>query len=135
MIRSEIAFDSNVILYLTSSDEIKAGLAEGLLKGGGFVSVQVLNEVVTVSRRKFRMSWPEVHEMLSAIRAACTTAGVSVQAHERGLRIAERYGYQVYDSIIVAAAIEAGCSTLYSEDMQDGQVVDRLTIRNPFAAL
>jgi predicted nucleic acid-binding protein len=57
-----------------------------------------------------------------------------VDTHDQALRIAERYGFQIYDSLIVAAALEAGCTTLYSEDMQDGQSIDTLTIRNPFAA-
>ena len=130
---SEGFLDSNVVLYLTSPNEAKAARVESLLAAGPSVSVQVLNEFAAVARRKFRMDWSEVREMLSTIRNVCTVYPVSIGIHERGIRIAERYGFGVYDSMIVAAALEAGCSTLYSEDMQDGQTIDGLRIRNPFA--
>ena len=55
------------------------------------------------------------------------------ELYRGGLRIRARYGFSFYDSLIVAAALEAGCTTLYSEDMQDGQRIEGLTIRNPFA--
>ena len=130
---SEVFLDSNIVLYLTSPSEVKAARVESLLAAGPIISVQVLNEFAAVARRKFRMEWLEIREMLSTIRAVCTVYPVSIGIHERGIRIAERYGFGVYDSMIVAAALEAGCSTLYSENMQDGQAIDRLRIRNPFA--
>jgi predicted nucleic acid-binding protein len=58
---------------------------------------------------------------------------VDVETHERGVDIAERWRFSIYDSLIVGAALRAGCSTLYSEDLQHGQTIDQLTIRNPFA--
>jgi len=127
-------FDTNVVLYLLSADTAKADRAEELLALGGTISVQVLNEFVAVASRKLRMSWIEIREVLAQIRAVCTVEPMTVETHERALRIAERYGLSIYDALIVAAALLAKCQTLHSEDLQDGQVVERqLTIRNPFA--
>ncbi len=72
--------------------------------------------------------------MLAAIRSTCTVASLTVTTHELGLAIAEKHQLNVYDGMIVAAAQLAGCTTLYSEDMHDGLVIDGLTIRNPYAA-
>jgi predicted nucleic acid-binding protein len=124
-------FDTNVLLYLLSSDA-KADKAEALLAVGGVVSVQVLNEFVSVAFRKLKMTWPEIREILTTIRAICKVIPVTVEIHETGLTIAERYGLSLYDSLILAAAVQAKCPTVYSEDMQDGQVVQGVTIRNPF---
>jgi predicted nucleic acid-binding protein len=126
--------DTNVLLYLMSADLRKADRAEEIVRAGGVISVQVLNEVANVARRKLAMSWPQVHDFLSGVRALCEALPLSVQTHERGTGVAERYGLSVYDSMIVAAALLAGCETLYSEDMQDGLLIDKqLRVRNPFA--
>ena len=129
----EAFFDTNVVLYLLSGDTVKADLAEELLAVGGVISVQVLNEFSAVASRKLRMSWPEIRDVLSLVRAVCTVEPMSVNSHDQGTQLAERYGLSMYDALIVAAALLAGCTTLYSEDMQDGQVIERrLAIRNPF---
>jgi predicted nucleic acid-binding protein len=129
----DIFFDTNVLLYLLSADATKANLAEELLKDqGGIVSVQVLNEFVNVATRKLAMSFAEVREILSALRTLCVVKPLEIETHELGLELAERYRYSIYDSMILAAALRAGCSTLYSEDFQHGQVIGSLTIRNPF---
>lgn len=128
-------FDTNVVLYLLSADTAKADRAEDLLAIGGTISVQVLNEFVAVAARKLRMSWIEIREVLAQIRAACVVEPLTIETHERAMRIAERYGLSIYDALIVSAALLADCKTLHSEDMQDGQVIERqLTIRNPFAS-
>jgi predicted nucleic acid-binding protein len=126
-------FDTNVLLYLLSADAGKADRAEVELSGGGVVSVQVLNEFASVTSRKLNMSVAEMRESLAVIRAVCKVVPVTEETHDKGLEIIERYGLAVYDAMIVASALLAGCSTLVSEDMQDGQVLDRrLTVRNPF---
>ncbi len=128
-------FDTNVVLYLLSADAAKADRAEELIARGGTVSVQVLNEFVAVASRKLRMPWSEVRDVLAQIRAVCVVEPMTIETHERALHIAERHGLSIYDALIVSAALLAGCSTLHSEDMQDGQVIERqLTIRNPFQA-
>ncbi|WP_295393141.1 PIN domain-containing protein [uncultured Thiodictyon sp.] len=128
-------FDTNVILYLLSEDAAKANRAEALLASGGSISVQVCNEFVSVARRKLGCDWAEVRDILSAVRALCSVRPLTVEVHDLGLRLAERHGLPVYDATIAASALDAGCSTLWSEDFQDGQIIDgRLLIRTPFAA-
>jgi predicted nucleic acid-binding protein len=96
--------------------------------------VQVLNEFVAVARRKLDKSWEEVRRALDILRVFCPEpVPLTVETHERAVHIAERYGYSIFDSLIIAAALDAGARTLYSEDMQDGQAIDGLTIRNPFS--
>ena len=130
----EVFFDTTVVLYLLSADTAKADRAEELLAIGGTTSVQVLNEFVAVASRKLRMSWVEIREVLAQIRAVCAVEPMTIETHERALRVAERHGFSIYDALIVSAALLAGCKTLHSEDLQHGQVVERrLTIRNPFA--
>jgi predicted nucleic acid-binding protein len=124
-------FDSNVLLYLITNDA-KAEKAELLLDAGGMISVQVLNEFASVASRKLKVAWPSVREALDTIRERCEIIPLTLEIHERGLAIAERYGFSFYDSLILAAAVQAQCRTVYSEDMQDGQVVQGVTIRNPF---
>lgn len=125
--------DSNVVLYLLSADADKADRAEATIAAGACCSVQVLNEVASVTRRKLAMSWQETGMLLATVKALCPVRPMTVDTHELGLALAERYGLSVYDGTIVAAALEADCGTLWSEDMHDGLLVDgRLRIRNPF---
>lgn len=133
MSADEVFLDTSVLLYLLSGDESKADRSEALLADGGHISVQVLNEFASVASRKLKMSWKDVREVLSTVRAVCDTHAVSLETHDRGLLLAERYQLSLYDALIVAAALLAGCTTLYSEDLQDGQRIEQqLTIRNPF---
>src|SRR5258708_4733700 len=111
-------FDTNVLLYLITVDG-KAEKAETLLKTGGVISVQVLNEFASVSSRKYKLAWREVREALAIIRAGCEVVPLTVQIHEGALAVIEKYGFSFYDSLILAAAAEAKCRTVYSEDMQD----------------
>ena len=127
-------FDTNILLYLLSGDSDKADRAEAVLAKGGIISVQILNEFSSVASRKLGLSYPEIRDVLTTIRRVCTVESMTLQTHELGLQIAERYGFSVYDSLIIAAALIAECGTLYSEDLQNGQVIDgRLVIQNPFA--
>ena len=125
--------DTNVLLYLLSADADKAARAEALLAGRIVISVQVLNEFANVARRKFGLDWVETRQALVDIRRFSDVRDITLQTHERGLALAERYGLSLYDAMIAAAALEAGCTTLASEDMQNGQRLERrITIRNPF---
>lgn len=128
-------FDTNVLIYAVAADDSRNAQAEELLAPGGVLSVQILNEFVSVARRKILMSWSEVREALEAFKVLCPSPlPVTMETHEAALSIAEIHGYNIYDALVVAAALEAGCSTLYSEDLHDGQTIDgQLTIRNPFA--
>lgn len=126
-------FDTNVLLYLLSADAAKADRAEELLAGGGTVSVQVLNEFASVASRKLHMPWDEIREVLAQVRVVCVVEPMGLETNDAALRVAQRYGLSICDALIVAAALLAGCKTLQSEDMQDGQLIEgKLTIRNPF---
>jgi len=110
--------DTNVILYLMSGDAAKADRAQALLDAGGTISVQVLNEFASVARRKLGCTWPEIGEILATVRALCPVRPLTVEVHDR------------------ARALDAGCTTLWSEDFQDGQLLeDSVRIRNPFVSV
>lgn len=128
-------FDTNVLIYSVAQDDPRSTQAEEVLASGGVLSVQVLNEFVSVARRKILMSWSDVTEALDAFRVLCPSPlPITIEMHEAALKIAEKHGYNIFDALVVAAALEAGCATLYSEDLHDGQTIDgQLTIRNPFA--
>jgi predicted nucleic acid-binding protein len=126
-------FDTTILVYAITEDDPRVPAAEELLSRGGQISVQVLNEFVAVARRKMGMPWKELLEVLSEIRILCgVPVAVTLELHNSAIDLARRYGFHIYDALIVAAALRAGCTTLYSEDMQDGQVIQSLTIRNPF---
>ncbi len=128
-------FDTSVLLYLLSSDAAKSDRVETLLADRGTISVQVLNEFAAVAIRKLKMPLPEVREVLDTIRAVCDVETVTVETHDRALAIVERYGFSLYDSLLIAAALIADCKVLYSEDLQHGQLIDRqLRVVNPFSA-
>lgn len=125
-------FDTNVLLYLIGSDRAKADKAEALLAQGGVVSVQVLNEFASVASRKNSLSLPEIRDLLSTVRRLCEIVPVSLGTHDTALDIAEHFRFSIYDALIVAAAQLADCALLYSEDMQHGQIIGAVTIRDPF---
>ncbi|HEY6620260.1 MAG TPA: PIN domain-containing protein [Steroidobacteraceae bacterium] len=126
-------FDTSVLLYLLSDDTVKADRIETLLAARGAISVQVLNEFAVVALRKLKMPLNEVREILDTIRAVCAVEPITVETHDRGLAVLERYKFSLYDSILVAAALISGAKMLYSEDLQHGQVIDnQLRVTNPF---
>ncbi|MFZ0570851.1 MAG: PIN domain-containing protein [Rhodomicrobium sp.] len=126
-------FDTNVLIYIASGDAEKAGQVEAAIALGGAISVQVLNELTNVARRKMQMSWAETHEFLDVLRGLLMVHPLTIEAHETGLRLAQRYGFSTCDAMIAASALHAGCDTLWSEDMQHGMSLDEgLRILNPF---
>jgi len=127
--------DTNILLYAALQPDPRSEAARSLLAGGGLISVQVLNEFTAVARRKLHRPWPEIAQALGAIRTLCPMPRpITLAVHDAAFSIAEGLGYTIYDALILASALEAGCDTLFSEDLQHGQVVQgRLTIRNPFA--
>ena len=107
--------------------------AEVLIVPGATLSVQVLNEFVSVARRKIRMTWSEIQGALQAITMVIPEPRpLTLAIHRAAVDISATHGFHIYDSLIIASAIDAGCTILYTEDLQDGQVIGPLTIRNPF---
>jgi predicted nucleic acid-binding protein len=128
-------FDTNVLVYLASGDNAKADRAEALIATGGVISVQVLNEFTNVARRKMRMSWADLREFLDLLRGLLAVHPLTVEVHETGIALAERYDLSMYNAMIAASAFHAGCDTLWSEDMQDGMIfAGGLKIINPLRA-
>ena len=125
--------DSNIVLYLASEDLLKADRAQELVAEGGTISVQVLNEIANISRRKMGLSWAETRNFLLMIRGLLKVEPITIEIHDVGISLAERYQLSVYDSMIVSAALSAECDTLLSQDLQDGlRINGLLRVLNPF---
>jgi predicted nucleic acid-binding protein len=124
--------DSNVVLYLFSSDTVKADRAESLLQSGGLISVQVLNEVASVCLRKLKMTWEDIDAVLKTLKSSCEVLPVTLASHEKAVGLAKRFQICLYDANIVATAILCGADTLFSEDMQNGMSMESVTVVNPF---
>jgi predicted nucleic acid-binding protein len=124
--------DSNVVLYLFSSDTVKADRAESLLQSGGLISVQVLNEVASVCLRKLKMTWEDVDAVLETLKSTCEVLPVTLAAHEKAVGLAKRFQISLYDANIAATAILCGADTLFSEDLQNGMSMESVTVVNPF---
>ena len=124
--------DSNVVLYLFSSDTLKADRTESLLQSGGLISVQVLNEVASVCLRKLKMTWEDVDAVLETLKTTCEVLPVTLATHEKAVGLAKRFQISFYDANIVATAILGGADTLFSEDLQNGMSMDSLTVVNSF---
>jgi predicted nucleic acid-binding protein len=125
-------FDTNILVYSATSDP-KKQRAAACLAHGGITSVQVLNEFVHVARNKLRHDWPQIELALSLFRASLDdVVPIALATHAAALLLARDHRLAFYDALIVASAIEAGCDTLYSEDMQHGRKFGGLAIINPF---
>jgi predicted nucleic acid-binding protein len=125
--------DTNVLVYAVLSDDPRCPTAERLLAAGGTISVQVLNEFASVARGKLKWPWLDIEATLSLVRSQSRRVrDVSVLTHSAALALARDHGLSFFDALIVAAAIEAGCDTLFTEDMQHGRKFGGLTIVNPF---
>ena len=132
-VRSCAFADSNIPLYLLSMDAQKVVVARTLLHARCFISVQVLNEISSVMRRKHQYTWAQIERFLDVIRAQCPVEPLTETTHDTARQLAERYQLSLYDALIAAAALLAGCDTLYSEDMQHGLLLEkRLRVVNPF---
>ncbi len=105
-----------------------------LSRGTGCISYQVVQETLNVANRKLSFAEEDSRTLLADILAPLWTVHPSTHLYERGLEVRARYRFGFYDSIIIAGAIESGCTRLYSEDLQHGQRVQSLTIENPFVA-
>lgn len=126
--------DSNILIYAFASNDPRSDRAEALLADGGTVSVQVLNEFVNVSRRKWRWTWKDIEDALDTFQTLLDPPlPLTAKLHKAAVNLARDHKLAFYDGLIVAAASEAKCPVLYSEDMQDGRAIAGVTIRNPFA--
>ena len=125
--------DTNVLIYAHGADE-KSETARQTILTGGVISVQVLNEFAVVLRRKSRLEWDVIADVLADVRAALgPVRPVDVEIHLNAVSLARSHDFSFYDALIVASALAAGCDTLLTEDLQAGQRIAGLTVVNPFA--
>ena len=124
--------DTNVLVYAQQSGA-KAQIAQALIANGGAISVQVLNELVNVLRKKLGRGWRDIELVLDDIDNALDPAlPLTIQTHRAAVALARDHGLAFYDALIVASSVEAGCDTLFTEDMQHARTIGPVTIRNPF---
>ena len=125
--------DSNVVLYALGEDEAKRARGLDLIAAEPTISTQVVNECSHVLRRKAGWSPAKVAVELSVIVGLTRLVDVRLEHIRSAWQLAERYRFNHYDSVILASALAAGCTRLYSEDLQHGQVIEgQLTLVNPF---
>ena len=129
-----VFLDTNVLVY-AQGEGPKSEIARRVVYNGGVISVQVLNEFVSVSRRRLKYEWKQITEAVSDLRVIFHPVGQlsMMEAHINALAISASYEFNIYDSLIIASALQARCSILLTEDLQAGQVIDSVTIVNPFA--
>lgn len=124
MTGKKVFFDSNILIHMFSQDEFKAETAESLATNGGFISVQILNEVTQVLRKKLKLSWPEIDEIIAVFCQLFKVEVLTLDCHQLGRKLAQRYQLQFYDAVALATALEADCDLFMSEDMNHGLLVD-----------
>ena len=125
--------DTNILIYAFAENDWRLDVAERLVNEGGAISVQVLNEAANILHRKFGFRWPRIREILDTVESTCLKPlPLTLETHDHAVEIAARYGYTIYDGLILASAIEASSPILYTEDLQHGQVIEDVRIVNPF---
>lgn len=125
--------DTNLLVYAQTTDP-KSEIARQAIAEGGTISVQVLNEFANVLRRKLGLNWDEIAEALEDVKTALGPARpIGLDTHNTAVELSRAHGFHIYDSLIVAAALEAECDQLLTEDLQAGRRIEGLAIVNPFA--
>ncbi len=139
---AERFIDTNVFIYqLERLDPAKADVAdalieEGIARGNACVSFQVVQECINTALRKAEVPLTEMQmrQYLDDVLVPLWTVYPTPEIYRRSLDVRSRYQFSFFDSLILASAMEAGCTTLLTEDLQDGQRIESLVIRNPFIA-
>jgi len=124
--------DTNIVGYLISSDLVKRERAKVIMRDKPVISTQVANEFINICMKKTKLGLTVTHRLVKALLTLCPVMPIDVQTVRDAMKIAERYQFSHWDSLIIAAAQQAGCTILYSEDLQHGQLIDQLTLINPF---
>jgi len=135
-----VFLDTNIFVYTfdhtapRKRQQANQLVAEAIETGRGVISFQVVQEFLNVATRKFKtpLSPADCRTYVDRVLAPLCTVWPSIPLYHRALEVLDRWGFSLYDSLVIAAAKEAGCSELCSEDLQNGQVLGDLTITNPF---
>ena len=131
---AKVFIDTNIVIYSLGANSTKTTQAAPLFAQQPTISTQVLSETANVALRKLAIPLEETRKLIAGLESMCRVEIVGPACIHRALDIAGQYGFSWFDSLIVATALEAGCETLFTEDLQHGQVIDgTLTITNPFA--
>ena len=126
-------FDTHILIYAFTAGDPRSARAEALVAGGGVIGVQVLNEFTNVTRRKLRWQWEQIEAALAVIEELLGPARpLTAAVHAGAVVLARDHELSFYDALIVAAALDAGCEVLFSEDLQHGQKFGALRVENPF---
>jgi predicted nucleic acid-binding protein len=126
-------FDTNILIYAFAAGDRRTARAEALLAESGVIGVQVLNEFTNVARRKLGWDWPQVDAALAVIgQLVEPVRPLTAAIHARAVTLAPNHSLSFYDALIVAAAADAGCRLLLSEELQHGRRFGGVTIENPF---
>lgn len=127
--------DTNVVIYALGPNSDKTPRAAALLADNPTLSTQVLSETANVALKKLALPLSETGKLLAMLEAVCQVETVTPATLHLALEIVGKYGFSWYDSLIIAAAIKAKCTILYSEDLHHSQVIEgRLAVINPFLA-
>jgi predicted nucleic acid-binding protein len=130
---AKVFIDTNLVIYSLGQNSVKASVVAPLLASHPFISTQVLSETANVALKKLAISFSEVRKLLRMLETSCQVAIITPSTILHTMNIAERYQFSWFDSLIVATALEAGCETLYTEDLQHLQIIEgSLTVHNPF---
>ncbi len=128
-----IFIDTNIIIYALGPHSVKTPVAASLLAGTPFISTQVLSETSNVVLKRLMLPISETRKLITSLESICCVEIISPPTIYAALNIREQYHFSWYDSLIIAAALQANCTTLYSEDLQHEQVIEqKLIIKNPF---
>lgn len=128
-----VFLDTNVVVYAFGNQPDKIAIAERLLTAMPTISAQVVNEFISVCRVKLKLDLATTQALAEELMRGCRVLAIDTGVIRQAMQLARRFQFSHWDSLIVAAALQAGCDTLYSEDMQHGLVIDnRLKICNPF---
>ena len=131
---AKVFIDTNIVIYALGQTSTKTALAAPLFTEHPTISTQVLSETANVALRKLALPIAETRKLITTLESLCRVEVIKPACIHRAIDIVERYGFSWFDSLIVATALEAGCDTLYTEDLQHGQVIEgKLTVINPFA--
>lgn len=131
--RVERFIDTNIFVYAFTEGDPRCLEAERIVESGGRISVQVLNELVSVLAGKLRRPWPDIRKRLEIVATLMEPPTPLTQVtHAEAVGLAETHAIPIYDALIIAAAHEQGCTQLLTEDMQAGRRFGSLVIVNPF---
>ena len=127
--------DTNILIYFISNEKKKKLRAKEIIFSNQevYISAQVISEFISVCLSKKLLSIAEITPLIDNFLSALRFSSVEESTIKKALQIKQDYNFSYWDSLVIASAIENNCSILYTEDMQDGQIIcDSVTIINPF---